>query len=129
MVSGPAIGLIIAAGIGIVYSLWGILANLLGIGMGMMNRGSSNLPPGFERWANLMGGTMGVFANVIGIAAGAFIVYGALQMKNLTKHGLALSAAIVAMIPCVSPCCLIGLPIGIWAVVMLSKPEVKSHFN
>jgi hypothetical protein len=50
-------------------------------------------------------------------------------MKNLTRHGLALAAAIVAMVPCVSPCCWLGLPIGIWAVVVLSKPEVKSHFN
>jgi hypothetical protein len=40
-----------------------------------------------------------------------------------------LAAAIVALIPCFSPCCLIGLPIGIWALVVLSKPEVKSQFE
>jgi hypothetical protein len=32
------------------------------------------------------------------------------------------------MLPC-SICCLVGLPIGIWAVVVLSKPEVKGTFH
>ena len=38
-------------------------------------------------------------------------------------------ASILAMIPCLSPCCLIGLPIGIWALVILMKPEVKAAFK
>jgi hypothetical protein len=33
------------------------------------------------------------------------------------------------MIPCISPCCLLGLPIGIWALVVLLKPEVKAAFT
>jgi hypothetical protein len=32
-------------------------------------------------------------------------------------------------VPCISPCCLVGLPIGIWALVVLNKPEVKSSFH
>jgi hypothetical protein len=40
-----------------------------------------------------------------------------------------MAASIIAMIPCVSPCCLLGLPIGIWALVVLMKPEVKSAFH
>jgi len=52
-----------------------------------------------------------------------------LKMKKLENYGLAMTASILAMIPCLSPCCLIGLPIGIWAVVVLSKPEVKSAFH
>jgi hypothetical protein len=42
---------------------------------------------------------------------------------------LCIAASIVAMIPCVSPCCCIGLPVGIWALVVLSKGDVKDHFN
>ena len=33
------------------------------------------------------------------------------------------------MVPCISPCCLVGLPIGIWALVVLNKPEVKGSFH
>jgi hypothetical protein len=39
-----------------------------------------------------------------------------------------MAAAIMAMIPC-NCCCLLGLPFGIWALVMLMKPEVKSQFS
>ena len=38
-------------------------------------------------------------------------------------------ATIIAMVPCISPCCLVGLPIGIWALVVLMKPEVKAAFR
>jgi hypothetical protein len=40
-----------------------------------------------------------------------------------------MTASILALAPCISPCCLVGLPIGIWALVVLSKPEVKSSFH
>jgi hypothetical protein len=40
-----------------------------------------------------------------------------------------MTAAILAMIPCLSSCCIVGLPLGIWALVVLSKPEVKSEFD
>jgi hypothetical protein len=52
-----------------------------------------------------------------------------LKMKRLESHGLAVTASILAMLPCTSPCCIIGLPLGIWALVVLSKPEVKSAFR
>jgi hypothetical protein len=57
------------------------------------------------------------------------ILFGGLKMQKLENYGLAMAASIVAMIPCISPCCLVGLPIGIWAVVVLSKPEVKNAFH
>ena len=38
-------------------------------------------------------------------------------------------AAVVALLPCVSPCCLVGLPIGIWALTTMNKPEVKDAFR
>jgi hypothetical protein len=50
-------------------------------------------------------------------------------MRKLDSYGLAMTASIVALIPCISPCCVVGLPIGIWALVILSKPEVKSAFH
>jgi hypothetical protein len=47
----------------------------------------------------------------------------------LQNHQFALTAGIVAMLPCISPCCVFGLPAGIWALVILNKPEVKSQFG
>jgi hypothetical protein len=66
----------------------------------------------------------GIFALVVS----AVIIYGALQMKNLKSYGLAMTSSVLGMIPC-SPCCLVGLPIGIWSLIVLMKPEVKSAFS
>ena len=72
---------------------------------------------------------MGIVFRIIGILVCVFIFFGALKMKKLENYGLCMGASIVAMIPCISPCCLIGLPIGIWALVVLNKPEIKSSFS
>ena len=33
------------------------------------------------------------------------------------------------MVPCISPCCLLGLPFGIWALSVLNKPHVQAAFK
>jgi hypothetical protein len=129
MVNGPAIGLIVAMVLGIALSVFGVVFHLLGVSWG---RPPSMMNPEAERMYNLFhqfGGTLGVVAGVISIAIGLFVLFGALKMQKLSNHGLAMAAAIVAMIPCFSPCCLLGLPFGIWALVVLNKPEVRSQFS
>jgi hypothetical protein len=88
---------------------------------------SSQMPK--EARTNMFSGTIGVVSSIIGILVSGLILVGAMKMKKLESYGLAMAVSIIAMIPCFSPCCLIGLPIGIWAVVVLSKPEVKSAFH
>lgn len=66
---------------------------------------------------------------VLLLISAAFVLFGAIKMKNKTDYGVAKAAAIVAIIPFVGPCCLIGIPFGIWAVVVLSKPHVKAAFR
>jgi hypothetical protein len=50
-------------------------------------------------------------------------------MKKLESYSFAMAAAIIAMIPCISPCCLLGLPFGIWALVVLGDGSVKAAFQ
>jgi hypothetical protein len=57
------------------------------------------------------------------------VFMGASKMKNLQSYGFAMAATVIAMIPCIGPCCILGLPIGIWALVILLKPEVKGAFQ
>ncbi|MCE9669591.1 hypothetical protein LY474_17490 [Myxococcus stipitatus] len=59
----------------------------------------------------------------------ALTFFGALKMKNLQSYGLAMAGAIAAIIPCCGPCLCLGIPLGIWALVVLSKPEVKASFT
>ena len=56
------------------------------------------------------------------------LVLGAMKMRTLQSYRLAVAAAVVVMLPC-GGCFCIGLPVGIWALITLRKPEVKSQFQ
>jgi hypothetical protein len=124
LVKGPAIGLIVVAILGVIFAIFSLLKNLL---MGGAVPANSQIQ--MPAWVAMLSGTVGVVLSIIGILVCGVILLGALKMKKLESYGLAMTASIIAMIPCLSPCCLIGLPIGIWSLVVLSKPEVKSAFH
>jgi len=121
-VNGPAIGLIVVAVLGALLQIFSVIKNLV---MGSAIPANAQVPA----WLSMLTGPLGVVLGVIGILVSGVILFGALKMKKLESYGLAMTASIIAMIPCFSPCCLLGLPIGIWALVVLSKPEVKSAFH
>ncbi len=58
-----------------------------------------------------------------------FILYGAKQMYNLRNWGISMAASVVFMIPCVSPCCCLGFPVGIWSLIVLYKDHVQDAFH
>ncbi len=74
-------------------------------------------------------GGVAIGAGVVQIVLGIVVLLGAVRMKRLESYGLAMASAIIAMIPCVSPCCVLGLPFGIWALVVLSDIHVRSAFR
>lgn len=57
------------------------------------------------------------------------LLIGAVQMYRGRSYGLAMMASIVALLPCTWSCCGLGLPFGIWALVVLLKPETKEYFG
>ncbi|HZI15977.1 MAG TPA: hypothetical protein VE153_36760 [Myxococcus sp.] len=63
------------------------------------------------------------------ILINALAFFGALKMKSLQSYGLAMTAGIVSLIPCCGPCFCLGIPLGIWALVVLRKPEVRASFT
>lgn len=64
----------------------------------------------------------------LSVITGLVTIFGAVRMMNLSSRGMAMAGSIVCMFPCVSGCCLLGLPVGIWALVVLARPEVKAGF-
>ena len=126
-VSGPATGLLVTAIVGIVFGVISTVMNIFGMGMAGLSGAVRDLGP-FDSMLPMMSGAMGIATTLISIGVGVLIIYAALQMKKLQSYGLAMAGTIVAMIPCISPCCILGLPIGIWALVVLLKPEVKAAF-
>lgn len=122
-VDGPAIGLIVVGILNFLTSVAALLMHTLGTSM-MPARDFPN-----QAWVTMMSGTIGIISNILGILISGLILFGAIKMKRLESYGLAMTSTILAMIPCTSPCCLVGLPIGIWALVILAKPEVKAAFR
>lgn len=120
----PATLLMVTGALGAVLSLGGIAMNVLGTGMGALIPASGT---GGEQMVNLFSGVMGIGFNLIGLAVSAFVIYGAMQMKELRSYAMSIAAAVLAILPC-GPCCCIGLPVGIWALVVLLRPEVKAAF-
>lgn len=128
-VKGPALALMIVAGITFVLEILSIFANLLGISF--MSAGDMSQFEGMEgmEWmAPLMSGTFTVVLGVFTLVGAALIFFGAMKMKELQGYGLAMMAAILALIPCFSICC-VGIPFGIWALVVLLNQDVKNAFG
>jgi tRNA A-37 threonylcarbamoyl transferase component Bud32 len=63
-----------------------------------------------------------------GFITGFLIIRGGILMLQCRGYSYAHVAAILAMLPC-TPGSLIGLPCGIWALVMLRNPDVKTAFG
>ncbi|MFW6123644.1 MAG: hypothetical protein ACOC5G_00310 [Acidobacteriota bacterium] len=129
-VSGPSIGLLITGIVGALSSLGTLASLFMGISFLSMQRFYSKFPNDFpENLRGLFQGSFAMGSSFVGIVVAGFIIFAALKMKELEQWGLAITAGILAMIPCISPCCIIGLPIGIWCLVVLTKPEVKNAFS
>jgi ABC-type proline/glycine betaine transport system permease subunit len=126
-VSGPAIGLMVTGILGIIGAIVGLVANLIQTGMAaeQAERDGDQL----QDFQKLL---MMSEAVIVGVAILQFILYalvllGALRMKALQSYGMAMTSSILALMPC-SLCCLVGLPIGIWSLMTLNRPEVKAAF-
>jgi len=125
-VQGPALGLLITAGIAILFSLLGLVLNLFGIGMS----GLSNLGGGAgDQYARYFTGGLGIVSAIVCLAIFGFVAWAALQMKQLRGWTLAVVASVLALLPCFCPSCFVGIPVGIWSLVVLMKPEVKAAFT
>jgi predicted Zn finger-like uncharacterized protein len=123
-VAGPAVALMVLGGLDLVLIAVNVLLRLFGVGM-MAAGGAGGRGADSDMMANMVGGIIG---SVIGLAFAVVILLGAVKMKKLESYGLCMTACILAMLPC-GNCCLLGLPFGIWGLVVLNKPEVKEAFS
>ena len=46
-----------------------------------------------------------------------------------TYRALSVAAVVLSMIPCLGPCCYLGVPVGAWALVVLLDADVKASFT
>jgi len=128
LVKGPVIGLKVTAILGLFLVAVGLVVNILMLS-GVHIGPQQIYDPQMQKLFNSLGGGLGIIQDIIGGIVGVIVLIGAAKMQKLQSYQFALTASIVAMVPCISPCCVFGLPFGIWALVVLNKPEVKSQFT
>jgi len=126
----PAIALIVIASLGILYYIFNTVVVLMG-GNGPAPH-PANMSPQMQQFMESFEkgqhGPMAVAVSLLIMAINGFVLFGSIKMLKLQNYGVAVAAAVLAMLPCIGCCCIFGLPFGIWALVVLNKPEVKSQF-
>lgn len=58
----------------------------------------------------------------------AAVLYGAIQARRAKSYRWAMAAAILACIPFLSPAVFVGIPLGIWLLVVLRRQDVRACF-
>jgi hypothetical protein len=127
-VQAPAILLIVISALGLIISLWGFVGHSADQYAPLL--ANPELPEGMRNFVSGMA-THGRWMSLPGIVLSGLVLFGALKMKDLRAYPLALTAAIIALIPCFgfNQCCCIGMPVGAWALYVLTRPEVKGAFR
>ena len=121
---GPAIGLFVTGGL----SLFGMVFRFV---VTILNPGSAlpKPPPNVDQ-AYIIGQAVGFYGVLIGLLiTGLLILYGAYCLRIHRFYAMALTACILASIPCISPGCVLGIPFGIWGWVVLVQDDVKRAFR
>jgi hypothetical protein len=113
---GPGIALVVVGALGLVMSLFYVVQAIVGHPL----LGPANeLPEGSPfYWV----------AAFVTILWGAVVTLGGVKLMQLQSYGSVMVAVIFAMLPC-NPCCLPGIPIAIWALVVMARPDVKRAFR
>lgn len=134
-VKAPAVALKVTAILNILLAVWDLLEkfflhpDLQQFNSAMQQLNNPQMEAFMQKLIQMSSGPFGYVNGLFCLAISVLILMGASRMQSLRSYEFAFTAAILAMVPCLTPCCLIGLPFGIWAVVVLGKSGVKSHFS
>ncbi|HZI33647.1 MAG TPA: DUF4339 domain-containing protein [Candidatus Binatia bacterium] len=134
-VKSPAIGLKVTAILNLVFGVWSTVKmtffppDMSEFNTQLERLHDPQLEALLQKAMHISYGPLGIVSNLFGLVLSVLILMGAIKMQSLRSYEFCVTAAILAMLPCLTPCCIIGLPIGLWALLVLMKPEVKSQFH
>jgi hypothetical protein len=120
----PAIMLIVIGGIDAVLALLWVLSVCYGLATGrtqaVMSAGGADYSAGY---------VTGELLGLVGVFGAPLVLVGGIRMLLGRSYALSQSAAVLAMIPGVSCCFVLGIPAGIWALVTLHRPGIRAAFQ
>jgi hypothetical protein len=120
----PALGLLLLA------ALWG---GSMAIGFGIRaadlaaNAWHGEMRQSHIRWENEQWPKN--LAALLFLGSSGFIGYGAVCMRYGVKFRVAQIAAMIACVPFLSPAIWLGIPFGIWALIVLQRKDVRRAFG
>lgn len=123
---GPGIGLIITGSLNGVIGLLTLLSGLARLaGLGGKER---IIRDDAEKLGYFVGTGLGYGIGLLSMLLAPLIILGGIKLMKGKSRGLAMTAAVLAILPATSCCFVIGAVFGIWALVVLMNPEVKAYF-
>ena len=125
-IKGPAIALMVVSLIAIATGTFGLIGDAFLLMAGVVGELEDRNQGPISEYTQI---TIRIIWGIILLIASAFVFYGSLKMKNMRDYGTAKTAAIIAMVPLLGPCCVLGIPFGIWAFTVLQKPHVRDAFR
>lgn len=115
-VAEPALGLVVATALGVGLQYLAFFELLLRI-----DGRPTELPA-------LLSGPLGLAINLLGCILGVVVLLGAIQMRKLENYRFAVVTSVIATLCCCSPWFLLGMPFGIWALVVLCNERIRDAF-
>ena len=129
----PAITLMVFGVFDFLYGILNLVSNLTG---------PKEIPPQLagdpfweQMYANMndpQSQVMGVVISIVMMFVAMGLIGGGFMMMRRKVWGLAMAAAVIAIIPCtgVMDCCLLAeVGVGIWAMVILFNQDIKAMFT
>ena len=125
LIQAPATALMVVSSIAIVAGVFGLILDLILIVTGVVGKLEAVNEGPISEYAQIaIRATWGLIL----VIASSYVLFGSNKMRNLTDYSAARNASIIAMVPMIGPCCILGIPFGIWAFITLRKPGVEEQF-
>ena len=125
---GPSTGLLVVSALSIAGGVVSVtfLVLLMGLLLVDLQTGDSQASEAVNRIGVRDMIQLGLM--VVSALSSLFIAYGAICMRTGLKYRTAVFGAALACLP-VPPCLWLGIPLGIWALIVLRRPAVRAAFQ
>ena len=123
---GPAIALYVTSGLWLAYGIANLIYSLFLGGSDAYFKDLAAQVDQSQASARMFGYYIGVFGVPLSTVP---VLSGAYCLQSCRMYGLALTGCILACIPCCSPGCVLGIPFGIWGLIVLNQEDVKRAFQ
>lgn len=125
----PGILFMVFGGLAVLYSLVNVASSGLNQAQMQQFLNDPNIPQDLKNLLKVLVGPLTKVFALLGACIGGLLVFGGYQMRNLKGYGIAMAASIIGMVPCTGCVCCLTLPLGIWTLTILTRPEIKASFT